>query len=634
VFLKSGSGANDVLRSLAQSAEKLVDAIGNIPGPILQAGLNLTAIIGVSALVGGGFLAIVPKIKDARDAFSDIDDAGKRTTNTMGKIGKAVGIAAAAFAALQIVGTIQKSMGPATKTIEDFAQATITSGSSVSNLNAMFRENEVGVEVKGLGEAFLRLNDNMILDNVNNFVGDMFNGTSATQRLRDNMHGLDEQLSILAKGGAGSKAADIFRNIKEETDKTADAQGRSRLTTAELLKQTPEYTKALQAQATALKYKLEGTELEELALGRIPGKMVVLASSEEGAAKMAEIHAAASEEQAKALAEVGLASDGSIASLSKLLDVMFATGLATMSARDAESAYQETLDGLKAKIDEVNASQSAGNAVWDEAKGSFDVTSEAGRSANKVFGDLQQSAINTTTAMANNNATQAELGTKLGETYKSLYDTARAFGASEEKADDLARSALSIPKGVPIDVAIQNYADTLAKAQGIKRALEEIPTRIGTLHILTTDASGFIDPRDMPAHVSSRGTAFANGGMVQAANGLNRQSMIAKGGANILWAEPETGWEAYISGKPGQEDRNRAILTEIAPRFGLEVSQRSREFSSGAMSHGGSTAPASSGDTNVTVLIGGEAIDGRLVRVVRGELGSASRGSSYQRGGH
>lgn len=638
VFLKSGSGANDVLRGLAKGAEGLVDAIGKIPAPLLQTGLNLTALVGVSALVGGGFLTLYPKIQAAKDAFTAIDGEGKKTTTTLGKIGKAAGVAAAAFAALQIIGTVQKAMGPAAKSVEDFAQATLNTGSSVENLNAMFKENEMGVEVKGLGEAFLRVNDNLVLDNVNNFIGDMFGGTSATKRLRENMSGLDNQLNTLAKGGAGEKAADIFRKIKDETDKTADSQGRARLSTADLLKITPEYTKALQAQATALKYKLEGTDLEELALGRIPPKMAALASSEQGAAVMAEIHAKATEAQEKALAEVGLAADGTIVSLDKLTTAMFNSGLISMSARDAEAQYQETLDGLKVKIDAVNVSQAEGNTVWDAAKGSFDLTSESGRAANEVFGGLQQNAINTTKAMAANGATQAELQTKLAGTYQSLYDTAIAFGASTTEADNLARSALGIPKDVPIDVAIQNYADTIAKAEGIKSAVDAIQGKD-----ISVTLTQFIQQKGTAVtEADLNGDTFrgrANGGIdgdfgashTFAANGLLRQSMIAPGGANITWAEPETGWEAYISGKPGQEARNRDILTTIAPRFGLEVSQRSREFTpSGSSAGGGGSSTAVAGD--VQVYIGNELIDSRMVRITNSTIDARSRGAGQMRG--
>jgi hypothetical protein len=74
----------------------------------------------------------------------------------------------------------------------------------------------------------------------------------------------------------------------------------------------------------------------------------------------------------KALAEVGLSAQGVIVDFDKLLESMFATGILTQSAADAESAYQEELDGLSASIDAVKQSQTDGNLILDAATGKFD----------------------------------------------------------------------------------------------------------------------------------------------------------------------------------------------------------------------------------------------------------------------
>lgn len=78
------------------------------------------------------------------------------------------------------------------------------------------------------------------------------------------------------------------------------------------------------------------------------------------------------------------------------------------------------------------------------------------------------------------------------------------------------------------------------------------------------------------------GEKDANGGlhvggtrvMADGGYGVNGQyyprvSQIVRGGAHITWAEQETGWEAYISGKPSQRNRNRMILGEAARRLGM-----------------------------------------------------------------
>ncbi|MBL0245605.1 MAG: hypothetical protein IPQ22_17030 [Rhodoferax sp.] len=61
----------------------------------------------------------------------------------------------------------------------------------------------------------------------------------------------------------------------------------------------------------------------------------------------------------------------------------------------------------------------------------------------------------------------------------------------------------------------------------------------------------------------------ANGGLHEFADG-GFATGIYKGGVPIhKFAEPETRWEAYISGKPGQEDRNRQIWVETGRRLGV-----------------------------------------------------------------
>jgi hypothetical protein len=39
----------------------------------------------------------------------------------------------------------------------------------------------------------------------------------------------------------------------------------------------------------------------------------------------------------------------------------------------------------------------------------------------------------------------------------------------------------------------------------------------------------------------------------------------------IKFAEPETGWEAFVSGRKGSEERNRGIVREAASRLGMNM---------------------------------------------------------------
>jgi hypothetical protein len=65
--------------------------------------------------------------------------------------------------------------------------------------------------------------------------------------------------------------------------------------------------------------------------------------------------------------------------------------------------------------------------------------------------------------------------------------------------------------------------------------------------------------------------AFADGGWGMDGRYYSREPQIIPGGANILWGEKETGWEAYISGKPSEKQRNLDILEMAADRLGATV---------------------------------------------------------------
>lgn len=65
-FIQTGSGANDVLRSITQSITFLVDLVGGLPEPVLAVGLAFTiAAAGVTLLSGASLMAI-PRLADLR----------------------------------------------------------------------------------------------------------------------------------------------------------------------------------------------------------------------------------------------------------------------------------------------------------------------------------------------------------------------------------------------------------------------------------------------------------------------------------------------------------------------------------------------------------------------------------------
>ncbi|RYF54619.1 MAG: hypothetical protein EOO27_23235, partial [Comamonadaceae bacterium] len=67
----------------------------------------------------------------------------------------------------------------------------------------------------------------------------------------------------------------------------------------------------------------------------------------------------------------------------------------------------------------------------------------------------------------------------------------------------------------------------------------------------------------------------ADGGVVSFANGTeNHTAQIAAPGAWRVWAEPETGGEAYIPLAQGKRGRSISILGDVAERFGMALVKR------------------------------------------------------------
>jgi len=234
----------------------------------------------------------------------------------------------------------------------------------------------------------------------------------------------------------------------------------------------------------------------------------------------------------------------------------------------------------------------------------------------------------------------------------ALEDTLRAAGLSEEQIRAVTDAALGTPESVGITVTTNGTAldttkafiDLTETAQAtpdsksivvtdpglpeVRKRLEDLGLVVvtlpdGTISITSTGEQSVRDvlkelttPRDVIITTRTRdgGGKFENGGIlkdgVQAyANGgirvpgafeaANMQAFASGGypsdiykgrpGGLIMFAEQSTGEEAFISRKPGQENRNLGILKTVAPWFNSTVLDNS-EYASLRAGNGGSSS--------------------------------------------
>jgi len=186
-LIKTGTGANDVLRGLVQSATFLVDSFGSLPEPVLNAGLAIGVVAAATLLAGGAALVAVPKYAALKAMVAD-------TGVSMGKFSiKALATGGALSAATLAIGFLVSKAADAAATTDELTQSL---DKSTGALTAYSREivakklaesgafdsaKELGISQKELTDAVLEGGDALEdiqkkITGKNNIV-DFFNGS-------------------------------------------------------------------------------------------------------------------------------------------------------------------------------------------------------------------------------------------------------------------------------------------------------------------------------------------------------------------------------------------------------------------------------------------------------------------------
>jgi TP901 family phage tail tape measure protein len=140
VLIQSGSGANDVLRQLAQSAEGVVDAIGEIPAPVLSATTLIAGAGGLALLGVAGMGKLAVAVNDTRVAVQALGISAKTAGVAMGGIGAAVAIGTIALSTwAQNAAEAAARTDELQNTLDKFGK---TTDNTLSTINARLAENQ------------------------------------------------------------------------------------------------------------------------------------------------------------------------------------------------------------------------------------------------------------------------------------------------------------------------------------------------------------------------------------------------------------------------------------------------------------------------------------------------------------
>lgn len=512
-LIKSGSGANDVLRGLVQSAEGAVDWFGQLPDPVQQTALGLGVALGAMALFSGGAITLVGKLGEIKQNLDLMNTSMRRTA----LVGAGVGLALTGVIA--VVGILAAEHAEAQARAEEYADALRAGGDAAEKFVA---------EQLAMKDSFLWMDRGSAVENAEKL------GISL------------EEVTDAVKGTSAEYEAFKERVMEAyaEAGKTLDA--------GYAMEQLLNKVEALREAESEAERQIEDTAEAQDSLN---------GSNAEGA-DVAESAAEAYLEEAGALDDLNTQLDELIAKIMESND-------ANQDAITANADYEASLDAVEEQIRLIN----------EGAEGyarTLDLTTEAGRENMAMLQDQARDSQAAAEAQFELDGNTDAYIQRLKDGRQTFIENAQRLGATKAEAEALADQIYQIPSEKEIEI----LAETSRAQAEIDYFMRMNSNR--TVYIHTAIAQG--------ARVGVGGVTHyeADGGVVSFhANGSiseNRVAQIARAGDWRVWAEPETGGEAYIPLSPTKRARSEMIMAETARRLGgVYIPSGARAFADGGV---------------------------------------------------
>jgi len=542
-IIESGSGANDALRMVVKGATGLLTVIGNLPGPLLGVGLGITGVVAGTALLGGGFLIAVPKIAAMQAAMKGLNITGKGLALNFGK----GGLIMAALAAITV--GMAGAGSQAELTAEQLAKIDAASTGSTKSLDKLFTNADGAFKsgangIDGFKSALngLYSSDFFKSDQANKNVGGFFDSISfGATTLATDLKKFESQFKHMGTVLADTAKTD-FPAANDQFQKYIEMAGGGKEATRQLLEAMPDYKAELISLAGDMGKTLTPAQLLNLAMGK--------------GALASQIAAASTAKQNAALDDLSGKSITATGDIKGLADAIKGFGGAQLDVNAAEREFQ-------AAIDDVTKS------VTDNGT-SLDIGTDAGRQNQASLDAIAKTALSAASAIVTQTGSQEDATKAVQDGRDALIVALGQFGITGAAAQTYADKLGLIPGNVGTAVTITGVDDASAKIDILRGKLEGIAKYKTDVQVTATQnlkgTGAFLKKPSADGNMFVGGTAkaFADGGI---------QSGIYAGrpGGLYKFAEPETGWEAFISGKPGQNARNRSIWADAGQRLGIQA---------------------------------------------------------------
>jgi TP901 family phage tail tape measure protein len=549
--IKAGAAADGVLRPLVQTITSLVDSFSDAPPIVQSTALTLTALAGAAALTAGAFLLAVPKIAEFKLALDTLSSSGmpavaagaeavRSGVTRSGAALKSVatfltgpwGLAlAAATLGVDLLGKYLDSLQASSSELTNSLK-TSTSAADIFKTAAQGKTvawwKDVGKDLQDL-PAVLQASDDQAKNLFTRFDSTHFGAFDA---LRD----IGTQLADLAQTDLPS-AQHAFSLLAEETDG-------SEKQLEQLLNAMPAYKDALTEQATAL-----GQTDDMHSLVKLAQEDAAAAAKETGDAYLEEQDSVQQltdqlDQLLQSFNDVNGANQDAISSNADYQSALAGISDEVQRQKDAYNEAHGSLDGYSLSIDSNTASGSANASM---------LSSVAGKAQEAAKAQFQVDS----STMSAKDAADKYIGT-LRDQRQKFIDSASAAGFNKDQVQALADKVFALPSSKDIKILTET-----AQAQ---QQLD---------NFITTSSGKVIRIAVVPDVAGARSTVGgltkADGGVVDyyGSGGINESHFaeIAPAGSWRVWAEPETGGEAYIPLAPSKRQRSLAIWEETGRRL-------------------------------------------------------------------
>lgn len=208
-LIQSGSGANDALRGIAQTATGAVNAFSGLPAPVQQTGFAVGAVAASALLAAGAAGSLIPKVRETRDALNDMGRAGQFADRNLGRLGRLAGygtlIAAVGIGVGFLGDKISQLEGDGPPKIDALAASLVklgNSGREIGDLNVDQIVDDLG-QLSGIDSKINKAASNTSFG----LIGRDFD------EAKGRIDALDDSLSSLVGQGYGAQAAEIFERL-------------------------------------------------------------------------------------------------------------------------------------------------------------------------------------------------------------------------------------------------------------------------------------------------------------------------------------------------------------------------------------------------------------------------------------